>query len=232
MMRATKSTLLCFFFMASMFSSVVLAAESECGRDNECTNKNQALKLKVIAIFVILITSMIGVCLPLFSKKVPALSPERALFIVVKAFAAGIILATGFMHVLPDSFDMLSSDCLPDNPWHKFPFTGFVAMLSAIVTLMVDSLATSFYSKRNKTGVQPENGSPIDREMGIVEGEGHVHVHGHGHGLMSASKEESGSPQLLRYRVIAMVISFFNIFPRVYFNWSLFNIFSRVKLWL
>lgn len=155
-MRATKSTFFCFIFITSLFSSLVMAAESaECGMDNECNNKNQALKLKVIVIFAILITSMIGVCLPLFSKKVPALSPERALFIVVKAFAAGIILATGFMHVLPDSFDMLSSDCLPDNPWHKFPFTRFVAMLSAIIILMVDSLASSFYSKRNKTEVQP-----------------------------------------------------------------------------
>ncbi|KAI3817596.1 hypothetical protein L1987_11391 [Smallanthus sonchifolius] len=90
----------------------------------------------------------------------PALNPDRSLFIIVKAFASGIILATGFMHVLPDSFDMLRSSCLANNPWHKFPFTGFVAMLSAIFTLMVDSMATSMYTKRNDTVLAEADHNP------------------------------------------------------------------------
>ncbi|KAM1684911.1 hypothetical protein TB2_035647 [Malus domestica] len=50
--------------------------------------------------------------------------------------SGGIILATGFMHVLPDSYEMLQSICLKEDPWHNFPFSGYVAMLSAIATLM------------------------------------------------------------------------------------------------
>jgi zinc transporter 1/2/3 len=41
----------------------------------------------------------------------------------------------------------LMSDCLPINPWKKFPFTTFVAMLSALLTLMIDSFAMSYYKK-------------------------------------------------------------------------------------
>ncbi|MCI37453.1 putative zinc transporter 10-like, partial [Trifolium medium] len=89
---------------------------------------------------------MIGVSLPLVSRSIPSLSPERDLFVIVKCFAAGIILATGFMHVLPDSYEMLWSDCLEEKPWHEFPFSGLVAMFSAVITMMVDSLATSYYS--------------------------------------------------------------------------------------
>ncbi|TMW98193.1 hypothetical protein EJD97_004384, partial [Solanum chilense] len=99
------------------------------------------------------------------------------------AFASGIILGTGFMHVLPDSFDMLSLSCLKENPWHKFPFTGFVAMLSSIVTVAIDSIATSLYSKKHRADlVNPEIGQPqggVDLEIGA---------------------------KLLRYRVIAMVL--------------------------
>ncbi|KAK4380319.1 hypothetical protein RND71_002181 [Anisodus tanguticus] len=73
-----------------------------------CRNKNEALKLKLIAIASILVTSMIGVCLPLFSRTIPALQPDTNLFVLVKAFASGVILDTGYMHVLPDSFDCLS----------------------------------------------------------------------------------------------------------------------------
>uniref|UniRef100_J3LRE9 Fe(2+) transport protein 1 n=1 Tax=Oryza brachyantha TaxID=4533 RepID=J3LRE9_ORYBR len=44
--------------------------------------------------------AVVGVCLPLFARSVPALRPDRNLFVVVKAFASGVILATGYMHVL------------------------------------------------------------------------------------------------------------------------------------
>ncbi|XP_073037972.1 fe(2+) transport protein 1-like [Primulina eburnea] len=204
------SKLLCLVFLVASDFSVprVLAVVESCGAEeaDACINKKKALSLKIIAIVSILITSMIGVSLPLVTRSVPALSPQRSLFVIVKSFASGIILATGFMHVLPDSFDMLTSSCLDDNPWHKFPFTGFVAMLSAIVTLMVDSLTTSFYSKKQSPGVVlPESAGDAagDQEMGAMGG-GHSHFHGHGH--HHGSKLEFEGSQLLRYRVIAMVL--------------------------
>ncbi|KAH0770203.1 hypothetical protein KY290_014184 [Solanum tuberosum] len=191
-----------FFILISILAPRVLSVVEDCGaeEDNSCVNKSKALPLKIIAIVSILITSMIGVCLPLVTRSIPALSPERSLFVIVKAFAAGIILATGFMHVLPDSFDMLSSSCLKEHPWHKFPFTGFVAMLSAIVTMAIDSIATSLYSKKhNGTGVVNPEG---DQEMAVAGN--HVHSHHH-HGSLS-TKDGLDGKKLLRYRVIAMVL--------------------------
>ncbi|CAI0544454.1 unnamed protein product [Linum tenue] len=178
-----------------LFVTAVSAADDgACGAEtsSSCNDKSGALSLKLIATFSILVASVIGVCLPLTTRSVAALNPERSLFVVVKAFASGIILATGFMHVLPDSFDMLSSTCLPDSPWHKFPFTGFVAMLSALVTLMVDSIATSFYSgKLNKTAAGD----------GAVEGDREM-----GNAVVPVDAEEDGAKQLMRYKVIAMVL--------------------------
>ncbi|KAJ9691531.1 hypothetical protein PVL29_013647 [Vitis rotundifolia] len=188
-----------FFILISIFISQAVAQSDGCQSEskNSCNNKSAALPLKLIAIASILVTSMIGVCLPLFSRSIPALAPDRNLFIIVKAFASGIILATGFMHVLPDSFDMLWSPCLKENPWHKFPFTGFVAMLSAIFTLMVDSIATSLYTKKNNTGVIPE----IEVADMAADNTGE-HFHGHHHG----PKIGIEGSQLLRYRVVAMVL--------------------------
>ncbi|CAA0837376.1 zinc transporter 8 precursor [Striga hermonthica] len=199
--------LILFLIIAGNFTGQVMSVVQECGGADDgadgCTDKKRALPLKIIAIVSILVTSMIGVCLPLVSRSVPALSPDRSLFVVVKAFAAGIILATGFMHVLPDSFDMLSSNCLKENPWHKFPFTGFVAMLSALVTLMIDSMATSLYSKKHRV-VLPEAAAAGDRELEAVEGGGGGNFH-HGHGHRIKEAEVNAGSQLLRYRVIAMV---------------------------
>lgn len=206
-MRLSFSSLLVLYlFFILMSSPTVYAGPGSGGgggegeaclqKNGECNNKAAALRLKVMAIVSILATSLIGVCLPLFSKSVPALGPDRNPFIIVKSLASGSVLATGFMHVLPYSFDALRSQCLPKTLLHKFPFPGFVAMVSAIVTLMVASIATSLY---NKQGVKAEG----DHDTGVAGANG-VHGHGH-HGLPPSKLDSIDYKVLLPFRVIAMV---------------------------
>ncbi|XP_052200691.1 zinc transporter 1-like [Diospyros lotus] len=181
--------------------SVRGGSDCTCAKsENEDGNKSKALKYKLVAIASILIASTIGVCLPILGNVIPALRPENDIFIIVKAFAAGVILSTGFMHVLPDAFEKLTDACLKGKAW-EFPFTGFVAMLSAIGTLMIDSFATSYYNKSHFVG-------PIEEEG---EHQGHVHVHthpthGHAHGPAFGLQEGSASSDLLRHRVISQVL--------------------------
>ncbi|TYG35727.1 hypothetical protein ES288_D13G005600v1 [Gossypium darwinii] len=177
----------------------LVLAQCEAESKNGCHDKEEAMKLKIIAFVAILLASMIGVSLPLFSRRMLSLGPERELFTIVKAFALGVILATGYMHVLPDPFDGLMFDCLPENPWRKFPFTTFVAMLSAIVTLMVYSFAMSVYRKHHAKALMAGDGTDVARlENGDVQIENHGHEH---HGVMNEK-----SQQLLRHRVIAQVL--------------------------
>ncbi|KAK8526098.1 hypothetical protein V6N13_017164 [Hibiscus sabdariffa] len=184
-----------------LFIIVVVIAPSalaQCEEEmvaNGCHDKRESMKLKAIAFVAILVSSMVGVCLPLFSSHVPSLSPDRDLFTVVKAFASGVILATGYMHVLPDSFNDLMSDCLPENPWKKFPFTTFVAMLSALFTLMVDSFAMSVYKKRCSRASEMDGGRQENGNVTIENSE-------HGRAL----ELNGASSQLLRHRVIAQVL--------------------------
>ncbi|KVI12027.1 Zinc/iron permease [Cynara cardunculus var. scolymus] len=148
-----------------------LPEECQNSSGGPCHSKARSLKLKLIAIAAILVTSMAGVTLPILSRVVPALQPDKKLFVLVKAFASGVILATGYMHVLPDSFDCLTSKCLPENPWRKFPFTTFIAMLSAVATLMVDSYAMSWYKKYGSSVQGNKNLNPQVlkiSELGIV----------------------------------------------------------------
>ncbi|CAL9010505.1 unnamed protein product [Prunus brigantina] len=114
---------------------------ADCSGEAEATetgqgHKPQALKLKVAAIASVLFAGAMGVGIPTIGKAIPCLNPGSSLFSIIKAFAAGVILATGFIHVLPDAFDNLTSPCLKENPWGKFPFTGFVVMVAAIGTLI------------------------------------------------------------------------------------------------
>ncbi|EYU42823.1 hypothetical protein ABFS82_13G008600 [Erythranthe guttata] len=164
-------------------------------------SRSLALKYKLAAIAAILVASAVGVSLPVVGRRVPALSPERNFFFVIKAFAAGVILSTGFIHVLPDAFESLTSPCIPASPWGDFPFTGFIAMVSAIGTLMVDTYATSYYRRRSKDKAAEGVGGAGEGILPV-----HTHAtHGHAHGSVSM-EADSGESDVLRHRVISQVL--------------------------
>uniref|UniRef100_A0A0E0KH71 Fe(2+) transport protein 1 n=1 Tax=Oryza punctata TaxID=4537 RepID=A0A0E0KH71_ORYPU len=234
-MSTSQTPLLAFVFFIIFTSSVAIAAtDAQSGHQTpppapagarhaacdggsavggQCHSVARALRLKLIAIPAILAASVVGVCLPLFARSVPALRPDGGLFVVVKAFASGVILGTGYMHVLPDSFNDLSSPCLPAKPWAEFPFTAFVAMLAAVFTLMVDSLMLTFHTRGSK-------GRASSAAVAHHGDHGHCHAHALGQADVTALSTtetaadkggdvEAGNTtkaQLLRNRVIVQVL--------------------------
>ncbi|XP_023523791.1 zinc transporter 3-like [Cucurbita pepo subsp. pepo] len=200
--------LLVFLVLFLLLIPSLIAAQEECNcpeeeEDEGIRNKPLALKYKIVAIATILAAGLIGVSIPMLGKVIPALSPEKEIFFVIKAFAAGVILATGFIHVLPDAYESLQSPKLKEDPWAKFPFTGLVAMVAAIGTLMVDAGASSYYTRLHLKRAQPE----ID-EMNGRAIEAHIPVHTHGgHGHAHDSSDVTGTPaEILRHRVISQVL--------------------------
>lgn len=127
-------------------------ATTSCGgiELEACRDDSAAKILKMIAICSILAAGIAGIALPLVGKKRRFLQTDGNLFVAAKAFAAGVILATGFVHMLPDGSEALSDPCLPTFPWSKFPFAGFFAMIASLVTLLVDSLGTQFYERKQE----------------------------------------------------------------------------------
>ncbi|KAL6314747.1 hypothetical protein AAG906_027095 [Vitis piasezkii] len=173
-------------------------AGSKCGDPKGGSEeKASALKLKVIAIFSILIASILGISFPILLQGMPLLKPDGKVFVLIKAFASGVILATGYVHVLPDSIESLTSPCLPQAPWSKFPFSTFIAMVAAVLTLMMDSFAMSYYKKHGMSGAECEYGDHIENDQG--------HSHGPGHGV-GVKKLDDESSKLLRYQIIAQVL--------------------------
>ncbi|XP_010557015.1 PREDICTED: zinc transporter 5-like [Tarenaya hassleriana] len=208
-MRKTKLLFL-FFFLSLSLLFVAAAGENrcECSHEHDGENKSSAQKYKIAAIPSVLVAGIIGVLFPLLGNVFPSLRPETTFFFVTRAFAAGVILSTGFLHVLPEAFKMLTSPCLSEHPW-EFPFTGFIAMMAAILTLSVDAFATSYFQKshfKNQRIGSEGEGKEGGGELGL-----HVHAHAHSHGGLTAAESGGGSAgesmtQLLRNRVIAQVL--------------------------
>lgn len=132
---------------------------------------------------------------------------------MIKAFAAGVILATGFVHVLPDTFSTLTSPCLVKNPWKKFPFAGVIAMFSSIGTLIIDTVANGYYKRshfeKDKHAVVDEENIEVDKH------EGHLHIYthatqGHAHDSVLFPQNETKLTDLTRHRIISQVSTLLN----------------------
>ncbi|GLT91480.1 hypothetical protein SLE2022_093660 [Rubroshorea leprosula] len=200
----SESILKLCFILILVFPAVV-SGDCGCEEDNSAHgSRAETRKYKVGAIVAILAAGAIGVCLPLLGRSIPALRPENDIFLLIKAFAAGVILSTGFIHILPDAFENLTSPCLNPNPWDNFPFTGFIAMMAAIGTLMIDSFATGFY---RRVHMEKPNYMNADQEAGAGhDNAGHIHVHTHGtHGHAHGSADGDRS-DLIRHRIISQVL--------------------------
>ncbi|OEL36484.1 Zinc transporter 5 [Dichanthelium oligosanthes] len=205
---AANLKLASFFCLLGVSSLPLLAvADCDCSASaDEGSDKARALTLKIIAIFSILVSSSLGCAIPTLGQRFPALRPDTDLFIAVKAFAAGVILATAFVHILPDAFDKLGSPCLVGGPWQKFPFAGLFAMLASMATLVVDTIATGYFQRRAQA-------KRATGAVGAVEIPDHGHGdHGHSHGMSaliasssSTSNTDEGA-QLIRHRVISQVL--------------------------
>ncbi|PWA33970.1 Zinc/iron permease [Artemisia annua] len=197
-----KKLVFVFILVLNLITTQVLC-ECTCEREEDEGKKSEARKYKLIAIASILIGGAIGVCIPFMGRIVPALSPEKDGFFVVKAFAAGVILATGFIHILPDAFENLTSPCLKKHPWGDFPFTGFVAMVATILTLLFETSSAAYQqrSQSRKTATDEENSHT--RQTGHVAAHTHA-THGHAHG--SLTQGEGGLSQVDRYRIVSKVL--------------------------
>lgn len=198
-------------FSEMMSLSMSLAS---CGeeRSEDCRDDAEALSLKLVAIAVILTAGVFGVALPLVGRKRRFLRTDGNLFVIAKAFAAGVILATGFVHMLPGGSKALTNKCLPHVPWARFPFAELVAMVASLGTLLIDFVGTQFYERRHEVGGSGKGISPVEEslivsvESGIETEAGggmhivgmhahaaaHRHSHPHGQNSCEGAARESG----------------------------------------
>lgn len=161
-----------------------------------------ALRLKSGGLFAVLLACVAGLCVPMMARSVPALRADRELFFVLKSFAAGVMLATGFVHILPDSFDSLTNPCLQGHLWARFPFAGFISMLAALLTLMAELWGAAYYHRKEEIKQSTSETLPphmIDQALALEASP-----------PLSESKTQQTmieKPQF-RHRVIAQVLEF------------------------
>lgn len=160
--------------MSTLFHEFMTNSSCESSESDLCRDESEALILKFVAMASILVAGFSGIAIPLLGNRRGLLRSDGEILPAAKAFAAGVILATGFVHMLQDAWKALNHSCLKSysHVWSEFPFTGFFAMMAALFTLLVDFVATQYYEtqhKRTHDSGGPEHGRVVGNGEGLEE---------------------------------------------------------------
>ncbi|KAJ3704261.1 hypothetical protein LUZ61_007966 [Rhynchospora tenuis] len=163
---------------------------------------------------IILVASAVGVAAPVALARFLSRYPSYpSLLLLVKCFAAGVVLSTSLVHVLPDASTSLISSChvSPDG----FPFSGLVTLIGALLSLLVELSATHSHSHEVSLsiddGVAPINGSGLNpytkvgaQEMACHKG-GDLEKHGvDGEGEVTEDEEQR--MVMLKQKMVSKVL--------------------------
>jgi solute carrier family 39 (zinc transporter), member 1/2/3 len=122
---------------------------------------NQALA--IASIFIIFVVSFVGFMIPVALSSRP--HPYFRFAVVASSCAGtGVLFSVGFIHILGDAVDYLTSPCLPASFVGAFPdWATLFCTLTVTCMLLVDYLAQGFLEK------QVARGSPVTQGHGEDE---------------------------------------------------------------
>ncbi|KAJ5500136.1 hypothetical protein N7453_009187 [Penicillium expansum] len=111
----------------------------ECIRGTEYSvvwysSKRLRHPLRIGTLFVVLVTSSIGVFAPILLMKLPFASINGVVATVIKQFGTGIIIATGFIHLYTHANLMFTNECLGELEYEATTSAVVVAGLSLLAT--------------------------------------------------------------------------------------------------
>lgn len=173
-----------------------------------CRNTAAATHLKLLSLAVILVASAAGISAPVaLSRLFKNSSSSPKTLTLIKSFAAGVILSTSLVHVLPDSFQALS-DChvASRHPWRDFPFSGLGAIAGALLALLVDVAASSHLEEASSG---PKNYERIEK-VGCHAAKGELES-----GVEELELEEEERLTKLKQRMVSQVLEIGIIFHSV-----------------
>jgi len=107
------------------------------------------IRLRIGSIFIILVTSGIGVFFPLVLHKLPLVKINGTLFTMIKQFGTGIIISTAFVHLYTHASLMFTNQCLTGINYEAT--TSAVVMAGLFVAFLVEYTGYRFVLSREKT---------------------------------------------------------------------------------
>ncbi|KAH8549058.1 Zinc/iron permease [Umbelopsis sp. PMI_123] len=146
--------------MLSVGILLVLVQRVSADPSADCSGEspsNYNLGMHIAAMFIIMVASGLGAFIPVFSKIFPAFRVSGKIITLGKFAGSGIILATGFIHMLPSAMANLTSPCLPAvfNTGYT-AFASLFAMTAALAMQLIEHLASEHAQKRQEANAKQD----------------------------------------------------------------------------
>ncbi|OCK79564.1 Low-affinity zinc transporter of the plasma membrane [Lepidopterella palustris CBS 459.81] len=150
-------------------TSNLIGTPGHCDPSNSYNGK---LGLRVSAIFVILVGSLIGAGFPVFARQHKGMGVPDLAFFIAKYFGSGIIIATAFIHLLAPASDALKNGCLT-GPITEYDWVQGIVLMTIFVMFFLELMTMRY---------------------GDFGGHDHDHGHNHSNNHESEAHTHSRSP--------------------------------------
>ncbi|KAF2023856.1 Zinc/iron permease [Setomelanomma holmii] len=115
----------------------------------DVTPRDYNIPLRIGLLFVILVTSAIGVFVPILTTRFHLISQSNIIFVVLKQFGTGIVISTAFIHLFTHVELMFGNECLGELAYEGT--TAAIFMAGLFLSFSVDYLGARFVQwRRNK----------------------------------------------------------------------------------
>ena len=181
---------------------------------DECENNstyNGYLHLRILSIFMILLSSGIGIFLPILlggdflTTKIFKNQKEsyflKVFYFICKNFGQGVIFATGFIHLLQPANEALTSSCL-GGAFQEYPFAFALCMLSIFSIYLIEIITRHYIEKLVTNGkAEHQHGHGLFNIGEILEDE-HLKEHGiltnnnHNHNACHSTDSTDNRPRV------------------------------------
>ncbi|KAL4908887.1 hypothetical protein BDW74DRAFT_187365 [Aspergillus multicolor] len=158
---------------------------SSCG----VQTRDYDMPLRIGTLFVVLVTSSIGVFLPMGLVKLPSATINVWVSTIIKQFGTGVILSTAFVHLYTHADLMFGNECLGGLEYEAT--TSAVVMAGIFLSFLTEYLGHRFILARSARAAastpQPtDNGSNVCSKSAAEAPQPHQHTTlaglGHHHG--------------------------------------------------
>lgn len=117
----------------------------------DAPTRDYNVKLRVGLLFVILVTSGIGVFTPVLTTRFNLIGHDNIIFVILKQFGTGIVISTAFIHLFTHAHLMFGSDCLGELQYEGV--TSAIFMAGLFLSFVVDYLGARFVQWRQNKRV-------------------------------------------------------------------------------
>lgn len=114
-----------------------------CPVGNEYNGNNG---LRILSVFMLLISSGIGAFFPILASKYSFVKLPDWCFFAAKHFGSGVIIVTGFLHLLQPAVYSLGQECL-GGTFVEYPWAFGICLMSLFALFFVEIVTHNYASK-------------------------------------------------------------------------------------